>query len=164
MTTLLLKEDKKITYYLSSITAAQKDLLYKAKAIDNTNNNTKELRKLTTLWGINCEGISKIGSTKKDETGGLTSVIGFFLGKDTAGIGMVGYNREVHYRNYSMDELAQREKAWIINYYQDTSASAKSAFTQMDEEYCCLWEIDNKTPMAKEFITLLGKKRWKISH
>jgi hypothetical protein len=164
MVTLLLKETQYNTVYLTSITAAQKDLLYAAKKEDSINKNDNALTELSYSLGIYCPAITKVGKVEQNTSGGLTEDIDFFKGKDTSGLSRVGYNRELHYRDYSRPPQVQKNMAWLINMCEGSLESAKSAFKQMDEEYCCLWVVPNDSPANKEMLELLGEEKWKVKH
>jgi hypothetical protein len=158
MTTIYLSTKKNIAYYLTSITTKQKDKLYEIKSNKNINEATKQFESLTSLWGINCNGILKIGETSKIRREALSDYMGWFKGKDTTGNGTVGYNREIHFRNYLKTEEQQRETMHLINQCQDSNSSIKSAVQVMKNEWCILWETPINTPLNIKIQQLLKDK------
>lgn len=158
MTTIYLSTKKNIVYYLTSITTKQKEKLYEIKNNKDINQSNKQFEELTILWGINCQGILKIGETNKIRKEALTDYVGWFKGKDTHGNGTVGRNREIHYRNYNKTEEQQRETMHLIIQCQDSNSSIKSAISVMKEEWCILWEIATNTPLNIKLQRLLKNK------
>lgn len=135
------------TYFLSAITKKQKEQIldirkeYKQDILDgNLKEYMAELNELSFVWGIDCKGVLKIGETSNIQTGALSEFVEVFKGRDTEGFGRVGYNRELHFRDYSKSLNKQKEISWLVNVYQDSRACVASAVRQMNQEFCCLWE------------------------
>ena len=157
MKTLQLSTNKLFTYYLTSITEEQKIELFEAK-------KNRTLRTLSIKWELDCDGILKVGETDNVTTSALSNYVESFKGKDTAGIGWVGHNREIHYRNYTKTLEEQKRTAWLINQCQDTSTSVKSALKMMDEKWCILWEVKNKDSFKEKMDNLLKDKLCTINN
>lgn len=138
-------------YYLTSLTEQQRNMLYEAKT-----NGT--LTECSVNFGIDCNGITLIGKVETAKVSSINSFVGSFDGKN------LGEGRELHYRSYSKSEEKQKETSWLINLCVDSNSSAASAFAQMDEEYCCFWEVHKDNPYNKNMLELLGKDLWKIKH
>lgn len=158
MTTIYLSTKKRVAYYLTSITAKQKEELYEIKNIKDINKSINAFDELSILWGINCNGILKIGETSKIKYNALYNYIGWFKGKDTSATGSVGYNREIHYRNYLITEERQKVNMHLINHCQDSNMSITSALKILKDEWTILWEVPINTPMHSQLQTLLKDK------
>jgi len=159
MRTLELSSNKTSTYYLTAITEEQKEILFKIKKEHTKKIEQDELlNDLSYKWGIDCGGILKIGETALVKTSALSSYVGQFAGKDTEGKGTVGWNREVHFRNYGKTLEQQMETSWLVNQCSERSSSVRTALKLMDEKWCILWEIGSGTPFKKEMDELLKDK------
>lgn len=163
MKTLYINTVRGKAFFLSSLTEQEKDILYEAK-----DKSKEALADCSEVLGIYCPGITKLGYTQTASLGALTPLVGHFKGRDTGNIkgvaSRVGQNREIHFRDYSKTQKEQQKTAWIVNTYQDTAPSAKSAFKQMDEKYCCIWEVSIDSTYYKEFMEKLGKDKWILKH
>ncbi len=151
MKTIQLREDKDLTYYLTSLTDKQKEQLFEIKFKYKKDEKIQKevFEELSIKWGIWCSGILKIGKVATTKTAALSSYIAYFKGKDTHGNGTVGWNREIHYRNYARTSEQQKGTAWLINQCSERTSSVRTALKMMDEEWCILWELDNGTKLKK---------------
>lgn len=151
MKTIQLREDTNITYYLTSITEKQKEQLFEIKFEykDNKDKQEELFKKLSIKWGIWCSGILKIGEVSTTKSAALSSYIETFKGRDIEGKGSVGWNREVHYRNYKIPVEKQKDRAWIINQCSERSASVRTVLQMMDKKWCILWELYNSNKLKK---------------
>jgi len=130
------RKNTSTVYYLTAITAKQKDELFEAK-------KNKTLEKLSIIWDIDCVNVLKVGVTSEVSTPALSDYVGFFKGYD------LGEGRKLHYRDYNFTEEQQEESAWLINFCEDTASSVRSALRQMNEEWCILWETDINSDFNK---------------
>ena len=161
MKTIKLGTNKRLNpkhYFLTAMTAKQKEELFSIKTLyredvlgGNTLDYNKALRKLGVKWNISCEGILKIGECEGIQYSALYSHIKPFKGRDIEGKGIVGANREIHYRDYSKSLDEQKKLSWVVNVFPDVRMSAVSAVKQMNEQFCILWETDNSSPYVKLF-------------
>jgi len=159
MKTLQLSVKNNKAYYLTSIKEKHKEILFniKKEKISNIDRNIL-FENLSLKWGINCNGILKIGETEEIKSSALASYIDFFKGKDIAGIGSVGFNREIHYRNYQKTVEKQKEGCWLVIECADTRVSVRSALSLMNEKWTILWEVDINTSFEKKMNKRLKNK------
>ena len=143
MNTIFLSENIKeqVAYYITDIDEATKTLLLETKQKRHPKEQEEAFNHLTILLGIPCKAILKLGKTSEISTSALSPYVGSFLGKDTAGIGLVGRQRELHYRDYIVTEAHQKKNAWIINRCQDTTTSVNSVISKLRKDYAILWEL-----------------------
>lgn len=151
MKTIQLREDKDLTYYLTSISERQKEKLFEIKLKHKNNQEEQErlFEELSTKWGIWCSGILKIGEVATTRSGALALYIEFFKGKDIEGKGHVGWNREIHYRNYKVPIEKQKETSWLVNQCTERSSSVRSALSMMNQKWCILWELENDSRLKR---------------
>lgn len=163
MRTIQLSVKQGKAYYLTSITEQQNDRLRTLRVVHKDPRElTKELDKLTIIWGINCDGIISIGETSKIRGVDLSDHIEKFAGKDTHETGMVGHNREVHYRNYRTTRKKQDEIKWLVNTCPDALMSVKSAVSIMDNKWSILWGVRTHLSPEKKDINPIYESMTKL--
>lgn len=158
MKTIQLSSTKDKSYYLSSIQDTQMTQLFTIKTVKDKTEQDKQLYTLGLKWGINLKGIISIGEVSKIRGYDLSEFIESFLGRDTEGVGKVGMNREVYYRNYSTSKEQQKEIAWLVNTCPDKSMSVKSAVKMMNQKWCILWSVHNNSDLKIVMDKLLKNK------
>lgn len=158
MKTIQLSDKNNRSYYLTSIQEKQVTALFTIRAIKNTKKQDTELISLGLKWGINLKGIISIGEVSKIRGADLAEFTESFEGKDTHETGAVGHNREIHYRNYQTSKERQKEIAWLVNTCPDNSMSTKSARIMMNQKWCILWGVSNKTELKATMDNLLKDK------
>ena len=155
MRTIQLSTKFGIAYYLTSIQDSQATTLFTIKTIKDEDEQNKQLKELGIKWGINLVGILSIGETAKIKGADLSDYIEKFAGKDTHETGMVGHNREVHYRNYRTSAKKQKDIAWLVNTCPDNGMSVRSAVAMMNQEWSIVWRATINSDIKAKMDELL---------
>lgn len=144
MKTIILKKDAPTTYYITSLTSQQYNMIHEY-------NKLGKIAELSNILPINSKGILLLGNIENKDKLSVSTSVRDYLETFTRN---TGGEKQVHYRDYTKPLEKQKEMAWLINIAPDFKVCWNTILITLNQpKYCVIWrdDTDKKFEYVREF-------------